>query len=245
MSAARLRALHVPGEPVLLPNAWDAASARAVVSAGFPVVATASAAVAAALGYPDGQGTPPAEMFAAVRRIAAAVDVPVTADVEAGYDLPPAELAERLAEAGAVGCNLEDTRHPGGGLVDAGWQAERIAALCAAGDLVVNARVDVAVSGPEDTAALAETVDRARRYLAAGAHCVYPIKLRDAAVLGAFVEAVRPAPVNALYLPGSSTLVALAELGVARISFGPGLFRSAMSHVDGLLRGLAEGVAPY
>jgi 2-methylisocitrate lyase-like PEP mutase family enzyme len=245
MSAARLRALHVAGEPLVLPNAWDAASARAVVSAGFPVVATASAAVSASLGYPDGHGTPPAEMFAAVRRIAAAVEVPVTADVEAGYDLPPAELAERLAEAGAVGCNLEDTRHPDGGLVDPDRQAERIAALRSAGDLVVNARVDVAANGPDDAAALAAAVDRAHRYLAAGADCVYPIKLRDPALLGAFVEAVRPAPVNALYLPGSATLAELAKLGVARISLGPGLFRSAMAHLHELLRGLAGGVAPY
>jgi 2-methylisocitrate lyase-like PEP mutase family enzyme len=245
VSAARLRALHVPGAPLLLPNAWDAASARSVVAAGFPVVATASAAVSAVLGHPDGQGTPPAEMFAAIARIVAAVDVPVTADVEAGYGLPPAELAERLAEAGAVGCNLEDTRHPDGGLVDPEWQADRIAALRAAGDLVVNARVDVAATGPDDVAALTEAVDRARRYLAAGADCVYPIELRDPALLRAFVAAVRPAPVNAVYLPGAPALAALAELGVARISFGPGLFRSARSHVDALLRGLAQGVAPY
>src|SRR3954468_6984430 len=104
-----LRALHVPGDPLILPNVWDADSARLVAEAGFKAVATGSAAMAAALGYEDHEGTPPAEMFAAIARIVRVVSVPVTADVERGYGLKPAELAERLAEAGAAGCNLEDS----------------------------------------------------------------------------------------------------------------------------------------
>src|SRR4051812_13717636 len=104
-----LRSLHVPGRPLVLPNAWDAASARAVVAAGFPVVATTSAGVAAALGYDDHEGAPAGEMLAAAARIARAVDAPVTVDAEAGYGLTADELAAALLDVGAAGCNLEDT----------------------------------------------------------------------------------------------------------------------------------------
>src|SRR5207253_4063104 len=110
-AAERLRALHHVSEPLVLPNAWAAATARAVVEAGFPVVATTSSGVSAALGYADGQHTPVDEMFWAIGRITRAVDVPVTADIEAGYGLSPTELVRRLIESGAVGCNLEDTQH--------------------------------------------------------------------------------------------------------------------------------------
>ena len=146
---AALRALHVPGEPLLLPNAWDAASARAVVAAGFPVVATTSAGVAAALGYEDHQGAPADEMLAAAARITRAVDVPVSADIEDGYGLPPGEIVERLLAAGAVGCNLEDTDHRTKELKDARRQADWLAEVCAAADgaLVVNARVDTFLRG--------------------------------------------------------------------------------------------------
>ena len=245
MSAGRLRALHVPGDPLVLPNAWDAASARLVEAAGFPVVATGSAGVAESLGYPDGQGAPPAEMFAAARRIARAVGVPVTVDVEGGYGLPAAELAGRLADAGAVGCNLEDTDHGARGLVDIARQADRIAALRAADpELVINARVDVFLCAEDGRAVLADGVARARAYLAAGADCVYPIMV-PADVLGAVVVAVAPAPVNALYLPDGPDPAALGGEGVARVSLGPGLFRLAGSAVTRSLRRLAAGVAPY
>jgi 2-methylisocitrate lyase-like PEP mutase family enzyme len=113
-----LRSLHVPGEPLVLPNAWDAASARAVVAAGFPVVATTSGGVAAALGYEDHEGAPGDEMLAAAARIARSVDVPVTVDAEAGYGLEPTALVAALERAGAAGCNLEDTDHPAGRLRD-------------------------------------------------------------------------------------------------------------------------------
>lgn len=115
MSAEALRALHVPGKPLFLPNAWDADTARLVEEAGFPVVATSSVAVAAALGYPDGEAAPAEEMFAAAARIARAVSVPVTVDAESGYGLPGREFAERLLATGAVGCNYEDTDHARGG----------------------------------------------------------------------------------------------------------------------------------
>src|SRR5712692_5375356 len=113
-AAERLRALHAGSEPLVLPNAWDAATARAVVEAGFPVVATTSAGVSGGLGWAAGEATPADEMFAAVARIARVVDAPVTADIESGYGLPPEEIVRRLLAAGAVGCNLEDTDHTSG-----------------------------------------------------------------------------------------------------------------------------------
>src|SRR5215475_7391583 len=106
-----LRSLHRAGDPLLLPNAWDVATARAVVAAGFPVVATTSGGVAASLGYEDHEGAPAGEMLDAAARIARGVDVPVTVDAEAGYGMTPAELVSSLRNAGAAGCNLEDTDH--------------------------------------------------------------------------------------------------------------------------------------
>src|SRR5258708_5156659 len=147
--AARLRALHAGSEPLILPNAWDAASARAVVEAGFPVVATTSSGVAAALGWADGEGTPSDEMFAAIGRISRVVDVPVTAHIESGYGLTPAEIVEKLLGGGAVGCTLEDTDHAAGKpLRDAtmhaqGLRAFKQAARSAGVDIVLNARPDV------------------------------------------------------------------------------------------------------
>lgn len=145
-TATRLRDLHTRTTPLILPNVWDAASARAVEAAGFPVVATGSSAMAAVLGYEDGEHTPPAEMLAAVARIVRAVGVPVTADMERGYGLKPAELVERLLEAGASGCDLEDSGRDG--LIDREEQADFLAAVRAAAgaDLVVNARVDTYVA---------------------------------------------------------------------------------------------------
>src|SRR5918997_1275309 len=119
-----LRSLHRPGAPLLLPNAWDVATARAVVAAGFPVVATTSGGVAPTLGYEDHEGAPAEEMLAAAARIARGVDVPVTVDAEAGYGMEPAELVAALRSAGAAGCNLEDTDHAAGSLRDPDRHAE-------------------------------------------------------------------------------------------------------------------------
>src|SRR5690242_20732176 len=124
---ATLRSLHVPGEPLLLPNAWDVASARAVEAAGFPVVATTSAGVAAALGHQDHEGAPGEEMLAAAARIVSGVEVPVTVDAEAGYGMDPQDLVTALREIGVAGCNLEDTDHATGELRDAGPHAEWLA----------------------------------------------------------------------------------------------------------------------
>src|SRR3954466_1847054 len=166
-----LRSLHRPGAPLLLPNAWDVATARAVVAAGFAVVAATSGGVAAALGYEDHERAPAEEMLAAAARIARGVEVPVTVDAEAGYGMQPAELVAALRGAGAAGCNLEDTDHAAGGLRDPDRHAEWLRAVRqAASDdgygLVINARVDVFV-GPffagADPAAQRELVPEALR----------------------------------------------------------------------------------
>ncbi|GAA3542181.1 isocitrate lyase/phosphoenolpyruvate mutase family protein [Amycolatopsis ultiminotia] len=246
MTAEALRALHVPGKPLVLPNAWDADTARLVEAAGFPVVATSSAAVAAALGRPDGEGASVAEMFGAAERIVQAVSVPVTVDAESGYGLPPAEVATRLLALGVAGCNFEDTDHGKGGRRPLDEQAERIAELRrAAGDaLVINARVDVFLGAEDEKAVLAEAVDRGRAYLAAGADCVYPILVRSPEILAEFVRTVG-GPVNATPLPGGPGLAALAELGVARISLGTGLWRHLRGLLENVLGGIAEGTLPY
>ena len=215
----------------MLPNAWDTASAVALAGLGFPALATTSGGVAKSLGFEDGQRMPADVMFAAVGRITAAVEVPVTADIEAGYGLAPAELVERLAAAGAVGCNLEDTDHVArdGSLVPAEAQAERLAAVRAADpDLVVNARVDVHLRrvGPEE-GRLEEAIRRARLYLAAGADCVYPIGVIDEPTIEGLTREI-PGPVNLIIRPGLPPLDRLAELGVARLTFASGLFRAAM-----------------
>lgn len=245
--ASRLRALHVPGAPLVLPNVWDCASARAVADAGFPAVATGSAAVAPVLGYEDREGTPADEMFAAVARISRAVGVPVTADMERGYGLPPAELAERLEATGAVGCNLEDTDPRTGLMTGPGAQAEYIAAVRAADpELVINARTDTFIRGgatPEER--LADAVRRARTYLDAGADCVYPIGALDEPTVRALVEAVDGRPVNVLTWPGGPSPARLAELGVARVSYGHQLHQMVQRYFAGLVATVARGDSPF
>jgi 2-methylisocitrate lyase-like PEP mutase family enzyme len=231
--AERLRELH-RGELLVLPNVWDAASARIVVAAGFPAVATASAAITAMLGYPDGEGAPWAEMFAAAGRITRAVSVPVTVDAEAGYHLAPRELVDRLLEIGAVGCNLEDTDHRTGGLAQAEKQADYLAAVRSAAvdagvPVVINARVDVYLptSGVPEADRLDETVRRGRRYREAGADCIYPIGVRRKADLATLVTEL-PGPING-NTSNELDLAILREMGVARVSYGPSFYRAAMA----------------
>ncbi|NUT98547.1 MAG: isocitrate lyase/phosphoenolpyruvate mutase family protein [Saccharothrix sp.] len=238
--ASLLRSLHVPGTPVVLPNVWDAASAK-VVAARFPAIATASAAVSSSLGYGDGEDMPADEAFAAVARVARAVDVPVTADVERGYSLAPAEIAARLADAGAVGCNLEDSTPATEAMVDLDAQVEFLGAVRAADPhLVINARVDVFVHGGRD---LDEGVARARAYLAAGADCVYPIGM-PADRIEQFCRAVG-GPVNIGHGPDGPTPAQLGGLGVARVSFGPGLQRLLLAKLERLVDLVHDGGSPY
>jgi 2-methylisocitrate lyase-like PEP mutase family enzyme len=226
--AARLRELHRGGDPLVLVNAWDAASAKVIQDCGFSAVATTSGGVARSLGFEDEEQTPPEEMLAAVARIAAAVTIPVTADMESGYGMEPEELAARLIETGAVGLNYEDSRHGGSdALYDPAEQADRIARLKQAAraggvDLVVNARTDVFLRETgEPDARLHEALRRAAAYRQAGADCVFPIWVRDEETILALVQGIE-GPVNILARPGSPTVTRLGELGVARVSLGSG-----------------------
>ena len=228
--AEKLRKLHVPGDPVVLANIWDPPSAQIVESAGMRAIATSSNALGPVNGYEDHGHIPADVAFGALRRIAEAVRLPVTADLEDGYGLSPKEFVDRLANAGACGAILEDTDHRAGALVDADRQAERIAAVKAAArargfDPVINARVDVHFhKGP-----LEEGLKRARKYLDAGADCVYPIFLSDVSAIPKYVAL---GPTNILYAPGSIALRELASLGVARISVASFLFRLLLKRLE-------------
>lgn len=246
-AADRLRALHSPGDPLVLPNAWDAASARVVADAGFPAVATTSSGVAASLGWADGEQTPPDEMFAAIWRMARTVPVPLTADVEAGYGLAPAALVERLLAAGAAGCNLEDTDHGGSAaLRDAELHATYLlqvkqAARAAGVDLVLNARVDVflrQVGEPEER--LAHALHRARLYCEAGADCIFPFGLTDEGAIQTLVRALQ-APVNIAVRPGAPPLDRLRHIGVARVSFAGQLARVALEEHRQRVEAIRDG----
>ncbi len=249
VKAAAFRRLHEGPRLLVLPNAWDAASARAFAAAGFAALATTSGGVAAALGYRDHEDAPADEMFAAAARIARAVAVPVTADLEAGYRLSPDDVARRAIAAGAAGVNLEDSDHHGGEvLVDAEAQAERLAAFKAAArtagvDLVLNARVDVfirRVGTPAEQ--LAEGIRRGRLYRQAGADCLYPIGLADEAQIAAFVQAVG-CPVNINVRRGGLPLARAAALGVRRVSYATSLFRESLAMVEQLAGELQTTVA--
>ncbi|MFH8804431.1 isocitrate lyase/phosphoenolpyruvate mutase family protein [Streptomyces sp. NPDC017936] len=236
------RALHrrpVPEDPLVLPGPWDAASARVLADAGFPALATPSAGIAASLGHQDGR-TPADEMFAAVARIARAVDVPVSADVEHGYGLPPKELVERLLEAGVVGCNLEDS--VGGVLKDAHAHADWLAEVrsAAADRLFVNARVDTFLRGVTDPG---RAIERAALYVAAGADCVYPIGA-PVAVLPLLRSGIR-GPVNVLArLDGEDPSPGeLGALGATRVTFGPGLQRRTARALRETADRLRDGLA--
>ncbi len=246
-----LRSLHRPGAPLLLPNAWDVATARAVVAAGFPVVATTSGGVAATLGYEDHEGAPGDEMLAAAARIARGVEVPVTVDAEAGYGMEPSELVAALRSMGAAGCNLEDSDYTAGGLRDPDRHAEWLRAVRQAASedgygLVINARVDVFLAGflagadpGTQDELVPEALRRANAYLEAGVDSVYPITLWETDALRRFTSEVR-GPVNVLRLPQTPSLAKLAELGVVRVSWGTLLHWDAMARFEEQLASLQD-----
>jgi 2-methylisocitrate lyase-like PEP mutase family enzyme len=246
-----LRSLHRPGDPLVLPNAWDVVTARAVVAAGYPVVATTSGGVAATIGYEDHEGAPGDEMLAAAARIVRGVDVPVTIDAEAGYGMEPAELVGELRAMGAAGCNLEDSDYAAGGLRDPDRHAEWLRAVRQAASedgygLVINARVDVflgaflAGGDPAGQAELVpEAVRRANTYLEAGVDCVYPITLSEVDALRRFMSEVR-GHVNVLCLPQAPPLAELAEMGVVRVSWGTLLHWDAMARFNEQLASLQD-----
>lgn len=223
---------------LLLPNAWDAMSARVFVAAGFDAIATTSGGVAWSLGYADGEQTPWAEVVAATARIVRAALVPVTADIEAGYgetaDAVMRSVAE-IIEAGAVGVNLEDgTTHGPVPIRNPADAADRIraareAAKAAGVPIVINGRTDLYLRNIGDEASrFGETVERGRSYLAAGADCVYPIGLRDPATIGRLVKALG-APININVRAGSPSVAELEALGVARASTASQVALMAMS----------------
>jgi 2-methylisocitrate lyase-like PEP mutase family enzyme len=244
-TADALLAAHHGPEPLVLPNAWDVASARAIEEAGFPVVATSSHAIADVLGERDDDSAEADVVFPILARIAAGVSVPVTADLEAGHGLEPKELVERMLAAGIVGCNLEDSDHRGdAALVDAERHAAFLGEVRAAADragvhLVINARVDTFIRAVGDERAqLEEAVRRGNLYLEAGADCVYPITLGERAAIEEIVARL-PGPVNILARPNGLPIPELAALGVRRISFGSGLHRVAMDALRSALADLA------
>lgn len=222
--ADEFRALHRAPPILVLPNAWDVASAKAFAALpGCRALATSSAAVARSLGWEDGEQAPVAEMLRVVERIAAAVDVPVTADLEAGYGDPPGTAALALA-AGAAGMNLEDS-HGESEMVALEEQVDLIRAVrSAAPGLVLNARVDCFITG---AGGVDEAVARANAYLAAGADCVYPI-LAPAESIGALAAAIA-GPVNVLADPADPQIARLEGLGIARVTFGSRLASIALA----------------
>ena len=229
--ALALRALHTPGAPLRLLNAWDAGSAKVLAAAGAPALGTTSAGIAFALGVPDGECLSRDAMLAATRAIVAAVGVPVTADLEAGYADEPAGVGEtvRLAiEAGAVGFNLEDGR--GDDLAPVDEHAARVRAAVEAVRVsgvpaFVNARTDTYWQREGDEGA---TVARLRAYAEAGADGVFVPGATDPALLGRLVAAT-PLPLNVLAGPGLPPVDELAALGVARISVGSAPARAALA----------------
>jgi len=257
--AELLRRLHHGPDILVLPNAWDCASARIFERTGFPAIATTSAGLANSLGYPDGQRIPREEMLAAVKRIADCVHVPVTADLEAGYE-DIAKTTAGLVDSGAVGLNLEDADYAGNaGLIEIGRQVQKVAAVRRIGDelgvkLVINARTDVYLAQiGEPESRFGRTCDRARAYIEAGADCVFIPGVSDEELIGRLVQALK-FPINILAVAGTPSVHRLKELGVARVSVGSGIMRATMGltrqiaqelRTQGTYNKMVEGAIPY
>jgi len=237
--AEALRRLHTTGPLLVLPNAWDAGSARIFVEAGFPALATTSAGIAFSLGYPDGERITRDEMLTAVARITRRVSVPVTADMEAGYGRTPDAVAATVRgvlEAGAVGMNLED-RIGEEGLIDLSLAVERVQAARAAADgegipLVLNARTD---AFSPNMGGLVEAIRRGKAFRDAGADSVFVPFVSDRDTIERLVREI-PAPVNILGTPNAPTLKEMAALGVRRVTFGSAPMRATL----GLVRRMAR-----
>jgi 2-methylisocitrate lyase-like PEP mutase family enzyme len=247
--ARQFLALHDGRKTLVLPNAWDVASARIFEEAGFPAVGTSSAGVAFALGYPDGQKISRGEMLAVVRRIAETVSIPVTADMEAGYGPKPEDVAETAREvlaAGAVGMNLEDAIHDRPDLLaDASLQKEKIRAVIetssrAGVPLVLNARTDVFLAGigPGETR-LARSIERLNAYRDAGAQCLFIPGVKDKETIAQLVSGVR-GPLNLLATAGTPPVADLEKLGVARVSVGSGPMRATLGLIARIARQIRE-----
>ena len=247
--AAQFRRFHHGAPLLVLPNVWDAASARIVEQAGFRAIATTSSGVAAALGYSDGQHISRDMLVEALARITRVVECPVTADIEAGYGNSIEEVLQTVKDVittGVVGINIEDSlKQQEKALADVSYQVELIKALRELATsmdmpLVLNARVDVfllAIGEPESR--FEHAVHRANAYLQAGADCIYPIGILDRAVIANLVKAIN-GPINILGGPPMPTLPELAQLGVARVSLAGGLMRSVLGHLRSIAQELLE-----
>ena len=240
-NARRLKELHGGGGTLVLPTVWDVWSARVAVGAGFEALTIGSHPLADSRGATDNEGQTLDEVLTAVRPIIAAVDVPVSVDLEAGYGADPADLIAGLIEAGGAGLNLEDTVHSEGGrLRTTEEHAAYIGGLRAAADdagvpIVVNGRTDLFAHADDPSSVLDEAIERLRALVAAGADTVYPVKIHeDDALIAAVVEAI-DVPVNITAHPGKHTLERLQGLGVGRVTFGPLLQMALTAHTEELL----------
>lgn len=234
--ASCFRALHRGEKILILPNAWDVATARVFEMAGFPAIATTSAGIAASLGYPDGEKISRDEMLEIVSRIARALAIPVTADVEAGYGDPVA-TAKAVAATGAIGMNLEDALSTASDkLMEVSAQTAVIREIRALNlPLVINARTDIYLASIGDAATrFVRTVERLNAYYEAGADCLFAPGVSDAATIAALAREVQ-GPLNILATPGTPPAGELQALGVARVSVGSGAARAAL----GLVRRIA------
>jgi len=234
--------MHTGSQPLVLPNAWDAASASVFFKAGFPAIATTSSGVAAAYGYSDGQHLPLALLLTTIEQITRTVDCPVTADIEAGFgDTMDAVLQTIRAAiaAGAVGINIEDsTKHDTPTLVDITYQIALLKAIRALGEsldmpIVINARTDVFLlpTGGDTPTRIAQAAQRLNAYCEAGADSLFPIGVSDPNTIAQLVQAVH-GPINILSGPTTPSIPALAQLGVARVSFGSGPLRAALGRLQ-------------
>jgi 2-methylisocitrate lyase-like PEP mutase family enzyme len=244
--AEQFRALHIPGKPFVLFNVWDAGSAKAVAGSGARAIATGSWSVANANGFDDGEQTPLALAIDNLRRIIAATDLPVTVDLESGYGDAPEVVGKTIGlaiDAGAVGCNLEDSFPATGKLRDTIDQAARLRRARQVADAAklrffINARTDVFFQRPpehHDDAMVAEAIDRAHAYAEAGADGLFAPGLADVTLIARLAKA-SPLPLNIMVGEATPPLHVLAEHGVARVSHGPGPYILAMKALEDAAR---------
>jgi len=248
---ALFRSLHSGPKILVLPNAWDVASARIFETAGFPAIATTSAGVANSLGYADGQRVSRDEMLDVIRRIVRAVSIPVTADVESGYG-DAVGTAQALADLGAAGMNLEDTI--GDSLIELSTQVKTIEVLRSRTDLVINARMDLFLMSLGDPATRVDrAIERLNAYVNAGADCLFAPGVRDPETIGRLAKAVQ-GPLNILAVAGTPPIAELQRQGVARVSIGSGAMRATMGLTERIAKELlergtysafTEGAMPY
>jgi 2-methylisocitrate lyase-like PEP mutase family enzyme len=261
--AQLFRDLHEAKSLFILPNAWDASSARIFEKAGFPAIGTTSAGIAASLGYRDGQHISPTEMARSIQQIVTAVDLPVTADIEAGYSQETEEVLkfiEQILEMGVVGINIEDStgikENP---ILTVNAQVKKIKAIRKLAatkrhSLLINARIDVFYLGLQDIQQAAqETLERAHAYLTAGADCIYIFGITDKEWLQKLVQEI-PGPVNLLAGAGMPSISELKQMGVRRLSLGSGAMRATLGTLEaiskelltqGTYKTLTENAFPY